>query len=120
MLKNDNIYVSCAIKTIKVKIFVSTQCKIKYLTTFKQIFIFVGVFYYFPRIKYFFKTVAPPKKNLKLPSSYARRLRKHRNIIERYFLRLKCFGKVFPRYNKLDSILISTISLDFIFDLLFM
>ncbi|MBQ9491149.1 MAG: transposase, partial [Firmicutes bacterium] len=47
-------------------------------------------------------------------------LYKHRNIIERYFLRLKRFRKVFTRYDKLDSIFIFTISLAFIFDLLFM
>ncbi|MBQ9491496.1 MAG: transposase [Firmicutes bacterium] len=41
-------------------------------------------------------------------------------MIERYFLRLKRLRKVFTRYDKLDSIFISTISLAFIFDLLFM
>ncbi len=67
-----------------------------------------------------FKTVVPPKKNCKLPWSYDKQLYKHRNNIERYFLRLKRFRKVFTRYDKLDSILISTVSLVFIFDLLFM
>ena len=43
-----------------------------------------------------------------------------RNLIERFFLRLKRFRKVFTRYDKLDSIFISTISLAFVFDLLFM
>ena len=66
------------------------------------------------------KIVAPPKKNRKLPWRYDRHLYKHRNIIEQYFLRLKRFRKVFTRYDKLDSISISTISLAFIFDLLFM
>ena len=66
------------------------------------------------------KIVAPPKKNRKLPWRYDRHLYKHRNIIERYFLRLKRLRKVFTRYDKLDSISISTISLAFIFDLLFM
>ena len=67
-----------------------------------------------------FKAVVPPKKNRKLPWSYDRQLYKHRNIIERYFLRLKRFRKVLTRYDKLDSIFISTISLAFIFDSLFM
>ena len=67
-----------------------------------------------------FKTVVPPKKNRKLPWSYDRHLYKHRNNIERYFLRLKRFRKVFTRHDKLDSIFVFTISLDFIFDLLFM
>ena len=66
-----------------------------------------------------FKIVIPPKKNRKLSWSYDKHLYKHRNIIERYFLRLKRFRKAFTRYDKLDSIFISTISLAFIFDLLF-
>ena len=60
------------------------------------------------------------KKNRKLPCFYNRQLYKHRNIIERYFLRSKRFKKVFTHYDNLDSIFISTISLAFIFDLLFM
>ena len=38
---------------------------------------------------------------------------------KRYFLRLKRFRKVFTRYDELDSIFISTISLAFILDLIF-
>ncbi|MBQ9491322.1 MAG: transposase [Firmicutes bacterium] len=60
------------------------------------------------------------KKNRKLTWSYDKQLYKHRNIIERYFLRLKLFRKVFTRYDKLNSIFIFTISLAFIFELLFM
>ncbi len=67
-----------------------------------------------------FKVVVPPKKNRKLSWNYDRHLYKHRNIIERYFLRLKRFRKVLTRYDKLDSVFTSTISLAFIFDLLFM
>ena len=67
-----------------------------------------------------FHPVVPPKKNRKLPWLYDNQLYKQRNLIERFFLRLKPFRKVFTRYNKLDSIFISTISLDFIFDSLFM
>ena len=48
------------------------------------------------------------KKNRKLPGNYDKHLYKHRNIIERYFLRPKRFRKVFTRYDKLDSISIST------------
>ena len=40
--------------------------------------------------------------------------------IERYSIRLKRFRKVFTRYDKLDSIFISTIFIAFIFDLFFM
>ncbi|MBQ9491732.1 MAG: transposase, partial [Firmicutes bacterium] len=54
------------------------------------------------------------------PWSYDRQLYKHRNIIERYFLRLKRFRKVFTRYNKLNFIFISTISLSFMVDAIFM
>ena len=66
-----------------------------------------------------FHAVVPPKKNRKLPWLYDKQLYKQRNVIERYFLWLKCFGKVSNRYDKLDYIFISTISLDFIFDSLF-
>ena len=41
---------------------------------------------------------------------------KQHNNIERYFLRLKRFKKVFTRYDKLDAIFISAISLAFIFN----
>ena len=69
---------------------------------------------------YGFHPVVPPKKNRKLPWLYDKQLYKQRNLIERFFLRLKRFRKVFTRYDKLDSIFISTISLAFIFDSLFM
>ena len=55
-----------------------------------------------------------------MPWSYDKQLYKHRNNIELYPLRLKRFRKFFTRYYKLDSIFISTISLAFIFDSLFM
>ncbi len=67
-----------------------------------------------------FKTVVPPKKNRKLPWSYDKHLYKHCNNIEQYFLRLKRFRKVFTRYNKLNFIFISTISLSFMIDAIFM
>ena len=67
-----------------------------------------------------FHPVVPPKKNRKLPWLYDKQLYKQRNLIERFFLRLKRFRKVFTRYDKLDSIFISTISLAFIFDSLSM
>ena len=66
-----------------------------------------------------FHAVVPPKKNRKLPWLYDKQLYKQRNIIERYFLRLKRFRKVFTRYYKLDSIFISTISTRFYFRLNF-
>ena len=62
-----------------------------------------------------FNTVVPPKKNRKLPWSYYKRLYKQRNNIERYFLRLKRFRKVFTRYDKLDCIFVSDIPITLIF-----
>ena len=50
-----------------------------------------------------FNVVVPPKKNRKYPWEYDKDLYKHRNEVERYFLRLKRFRKVFTRYDKLDT-----------------
>ena len=65
-----------------------------------------------------FHAVISPKKNCKSHWLYDKQLYKQRNIIERYFLCLKRFRKVFTRYDKLGFISIT--SLSFIFDLLFM
>ena len=67
-----------------------------------------------------FHPVVPPNKDRKFPWFCDKQLYKQRNLIERFFLRLKRFRKVFTRYDKLDSIFISTILLAFIFDLVFM
>lgn len=67
-----------------------------------------------------FRPVVFPKKNRKLLWLYDKQLYKQQNLIKRFFIRLKPFRKVFTRYDKLDSISISTISLAFIFDSLFM
>ena len=48
--------------------------------------------------------VVPPKQNRKNPWEYDRLLYKRRNEIERFFLRLKRFRKVFTRYDKLDAL----------------
>ena len=58
-----------------------------------------------------FHAVIHPKKNRKSHWLYDKQLYKQRNIIERYFLCLKRFRKVFTRYDKLDAIFISAISL---------
>ena len=60
---------------------------------------------------YGLKTIVPPKKNRKFSCSYDKHIYKQRKNIERYFLRLKRFRKVFICYDKFDSIFISTISL---------
>ena len=67
-----------------------------------------------------FNVVVPPKKNRKRPWDYDKELYKQRNEVERYFLRLKRFRKVFTRYDKLDTTFLSVIMLAMIFDALFM
>ena len=49
-----------------------------------------------------FIPVVPPKKNRNKPWEYDKERYKERNEIERYFLRLKRFRKIFTRYDKLD------------------
>ena len=49
-----------------------------------------------------FEAIVPPKKNRKEPWDYDKERYKRRNEIERYFLRLKRFRKIFTRYDKLD------------------
>ena len=66
-----------------------------------------------------FIPVVPPKKNRKEPWEYDKELYKRRNEVERFFLRLKRFRKVFTRYDKLDSIYISIVQLAMIFDAIF-
>lgn len=51
-----------------------------------------------------FAPVVPPKKNRKDPWEYDKERYKHRNEIERYFLRLKRFRRIFTRYDKLDAV----------------
>ena len=46
--------------------------------------------------------VVPPTTNYNEPWEYDKERYKQRNEIERYFLRLKRFRKIFTRYNKLD------------------
>ena len=66
-----------------------------------------------------FLPVVPPKKNRKEPWEYDKELYKRRNEVERFFLRLKRFRKVFTRYDKLDSIYTSVVQLAMIFDAIF-
>ena len=64
--------------------------------------------------------VVPPKKNRKSPWFYDSEIYKRRNEVERFFLRVKRFRKVFTRYDKLDIIYFSVFTLTLIFDALFM
>ena len=49
-----------------------------------------------------YSPVVPPKSNRTDPREYDKERYKQRNEIERYFLRLKRFRKIFTRYDKLD------------------
>ena len=48
--------------------------------------------------------VVHPNVNRKVPWAYDKELYRKRNEIERFFLRLKRFRRVFTRYNKLDLV----------------
>ena len=63
-----------------------------------------------------FVPVVPPKKNRKDPWEYDAERYKRRNEIERYFLRLKRFRKIFVRYDKLDVLFIGFILFAMIVD----
>jgi transposase len=67
-----------------------------------------------------FIPIVPPKKNRKAPWEYDRELYKRRNEIERYFLRLKRFRRVFTRYEKLDIIYTGVIICAMLFDAILM
>lgn len=51
-----------------------------------------------------FIPVVPPKSNRKEPWEYDKEMYKNRNEVERFFLRIKRFRKVFTRYDKLDVV----------------
>jgi len=55
-------------------------------------------------VKQGFKPVVPPKSNRKEPWEYDKEVYKNRNEVERFFLRIKRFRKVFTRYDKLDVV----------------
>ena len=55
--------------------------------------------------------VVPPKKNMKKPWEYNRNIYAYRNEIERLFHRIKNCRRVATRYDKLDFIYASFISL---------
>jgi transposase len=67
-----------------------------------------------------FVPVVPPKSNRKELWEYDRELYKRRNEIERYFLRLKRFRRVFTRYDKLDIIYTGVIVCAMLFDAILM
>lgn len=66
-----------------------------------------------------FIPVVPPKRNRKDPWEYDKERYKQRNEIERYFLRLKRFRKIFTRYDKLDVIFCGFIYFSMLIDAIF-
>lgn len=66
-----------------------------------------------------FIPVVPPKRNRKNPWNYDRERYKQRNEIERYFLRLKRFRRIFTRYDKLDIMFCGFIYFAMIIDAIF-
>ena len=49
------------------------------------------------------KAVIPPKSNRLMPRDFDRHQYKHRNLIERFFCRLKQFRRIATRYDKRAS-----------------
>ncbi len=49
------------------------------------------------------KAVIPPKSNRLIPRTFDRYQYKHRNLVERFFCRLKQFRRIATRYDKLAS-----------------
>ncbi len=66
-----------------------------------------------------FIPVVPPKSNRKEPWEYDKERYKQRNEIERYFLRLKRFRRIFTRYDKLDSVFSGFIFFAMVMDTIF-
>ena len=62
-------------------------------------------------VKQGFVPVVPPKRNRKNPWEYDKELYKRRNEVERYFLRIKRFRRVFTRYDKLDVLYLGNLTL---------
>jgi transposase len=47
------------------------------------------------------KVVIPPRANRREPIRWSKRIYRHRNLIERFFCRLKHFRRIATRYEKL-------------------
>lgn len=67
-------------------------------------------------VKQGFIPVVPPKSNRREPWEYDKEMYKNRNEVERFFLRIKRFRRVFTRYDKLDTVFIGVFVLAMIFD----
>jgi len=62
--------------------------------------------------------IVPPKKNRREKWDYDKELYKRRNTVERFFLRLKRFRRIFTRYDKLDLMFCNFIYFVLIIDIL--
>jgi transposase len=49
------------------------------------------------------KAVIPPKSSRRVPRTFDQHQYKHRNLIERFFCRIKHFRRIATRYDKLAS-----------------
>lgn len=58
-----------------------------------------------------YEPIVPPKKNRKNPWTYDKEKYKMRNIIERFFRRLKEFRKICTRYDKTDVMYLPSFNL---------
>ena len=67
-------------------------------------------------VKQGFVPVIPPKSNRKNSWNYDKEVYKNRNEIERFFLRIKRFRRVFTRYDKLDEVYKGVVISAMIFD----
>jgi transposase len=65
-----------------------------------------------------FDPVVPPKSNRKEPWEYDKELYKCRNVVERFFRRIKGFRRICTRYDKLDIIFLAFLYLALLFILI--
>ena len=65
-----------------------------------------------------FKPVVPAKSNRVKPWQYDKEIYKRRNEIERLFRRLKGFGRIFSRFEKLDILFKALIKFALIIDMI--
>ena len=65
-----------------------------------------------------YQPVVPPLAHRKQPWSYDRDLYRRRNLVERFFRRLKRFRRIATRYDKLDVVFLAFIHLAVIYDML--
>ncbi len=65
-----------------------------------------------------YQPVVPPLAHRRQPWSYDRDPYRRRNLVERFFRRLKRFRRIATRYDKLDVVFLAFINLAVIYDML--